>query len=81
MSQRCLSCDVLMMATRADEYCVTCRADITAYWNGGEKLPPRPKGGGLVVIDTWEGRRGWTHYRERSLCFGRRKPRVYVRPK
>jgi hypothetical protein len=80
MDQRCLGCNVIRLATAAGDYCHACLREIEAYSQGGERLPRRPSGEGYQVVDTWMGRREWTHYRERSLCYGKRKPRIYVRP-
>lgn len=83
MNQRCLGCDVLRLASSTGDYCHSCLKEIELYQQGGERLPkmPSPEAEPMQVVDTWEGRRDWTHYRERSLCYGKRKPRIYVRPK
>lgn len=82
MNQRCLGCDVIRLATAKGDYCHSCLKEIELYRNGGERLPkrPEPDAQSPVVVDTWDGRRDWTHYRERSLCYGKRKPRIYVKP-
>lgn len=80
MNQRCLGCDVIRLASAKGDYCHACQKEIDLYRQGGEKLPPKPKSDGHEIVSDWEGRKDWTHYRERSLCFGQRKPRIYVRP-
>lgn len=70
------------MANAVGDYCHSCLREIALHRNGGERLPkrPEPDANGVEVVATWERRRDWTHYRERSLCYGKRKPRIYVRP-
>lgn len=71
---------MLRMVSAKGDYCHSCLEEIRRYRNGGERLPPAPKSEGHQIVDNWEGMKDWTHYRERSLCFGKRKPRIYIRP-